>query len=183
MVSAVLSTCEFETERLLVKEWHSLVPDDWRHNELEDVVVGLLTPAVVRSLPPAWQQICTTARARTWINDRDKEGTTLLVIDKAVRDVVGLLILLETQLAEGSGKEVRLGYLLSQDVWGQGMASELVNGFVSWCRGQSSISCISAGVAVDNPASNRVLEKTGFRRVDGRYEVNEGEQLFRIDLR
>ena len=49
----VLTTCEFETERLLAKEWHSLALDDWRQRELEDVVVVLLTGSVTLSLPPA----------------------------------------------------------------------------------------------------------------------------------
>ncbi len=53
---------------------------------------------------------------------------------------------------------VRLGYLLAERGWGRGMASELVAGFVGWCR-ENGVVSISGGVAIDNPASARVLVK------------------------
>lgn len=112
----VLTNCEFETERLLVKEWHSLSVDDWHPGDLANAVVALLTEPVTRSLPAAWQGEYTAERARSWIDDREREGTTLLVIDRSVPEVVGLVILLETQSEKLGGKEVRLGYLLSEDM-------------------------------------------------------------------
>ena len=181
-MSLVLKACEFETERLLVKEWHSLSFDDWHPRELEEVVVALLTRKVTRSLPAAWQGEYTGERARQWISERDREGTTLLVIDRAIREPVGLVILFETELESG-GIEVRLGYLLSEDVWGRGIASELVGGFASWCRGQNSVSRVSAGVGENNPASMRVLEKAGFHRVEGRGVEVDGEQVYHLNLR
>ena len=157
-------------------------PGDWDAQDLGDVVVDLLTGPVTRSLPVAWQGQYSSERAQAWIDERDEEGTTLLVIDSATHEVVGLVILFETKSEEGDGTEVRLGYLLSENVWGRGIASELVNGFVGWCRDQSSISYISAGVGTDNPASRRVLEKSGFHRVSGQDEVIDGELLFRVKV-
>lgn len=62
---------------------------------------------------------------------------------------------------EKSGSVVRLGYLLSESAWGQGLASELVRGFVDWC-GTVEIAAILGGVERDNTASQRVLTKNGF---------------------
>ena len=127
----VLRTCQFETERLLVKEWHSLLTSDWQQKKLAQVVVDMLTEPVTRSLPESWQGSYTIERAEGWIKERDDEGTTLLIIDKLTRRVVGLMILIETEAQDGSGDtEVRLGYLLSEATWGKGIATELVNGFV-----------------------------------------------------
>lgn len=178
----VLTNCQFKTERLLVKEWYSLSLGDWDAQDLGDVVVDLLTGPVTRSLPVAWQGPYSVERARAWISDRDEEGTTLLVIDRATEEAVGLMILFETEPEESSGTEVRLGYMLSENVWGRGIASELVNAFVGWCRDQNAISCISAGVGSDNPASRRVLEKSGFHRVARPDEFIHGELLFRVKV-
>jgi RimJ/RimL family protein N-acetyltransferase len=57
---------------------------------------------------------------------------------------------------------------------GKGIASELVNGFVSWCHGQESISPTAGGVAHDNPAATRVLEKNGFQLVRSRDDIAQG---------
>ena len=178
-----LGNCSFDTARLMVKEWHSLSPCDWRPQELGDVVASLLTEPVTRSLPTSWQGSYTPERARGWIEQRNREGTTLLVIDKRTRRPVGVTILMEPQAdKDASGREVRVGYLLAEDAWGQGIASELVKGFVAWCREQASISSIAGGVAPDNPASRRVLQKNGFQLVRTEGDTTQGEQLFRLNL-
>ena len=180
----ILKACEFDTERLIVKEWRSLLPSEWRQQELEHVVAAILTERVTRSLPVSWQGSYTIERAREWITKRDEEGATLLVIDKMTHQAVGLMILFEMQAEEGNSSiDVRLGYLLSEDTWGQGIASELVKGFASWCREQTTVSSIAGGVTLDNPASKRVLEKNGFQLVQSGHEVVQDEQLYRLSLR
>ena len=107
----------------------------------------------------------------------------MLVIDRLTQRPVGLMILLETQAEEHNGdREVRLGYLLAEDAWGQGIASELVSGFVGWCREQTSVSSIAGGVALDNPASRRVMQKNGFELVQRDGEIAQDEQLYRLRL-
>lgn len=179
----LLRNCTFETQRLLVKEWHSLSSSDWQQQELPKVVAALLTEPVTRSLPTPWQGSYTTERAREWITQRDRESATLLVIDKLTRRPVGLMILSETQAEENSGgREVRLGYLIAEDAWGQGIASELVGGFVRWCREQTSVSSIGGSVALDNAASRRVLRKNGFQLAQNEDEISDDEQLYRLRL-
>ena len=178
-----LRDCKFETARLLVKDWHSL-SSSCRPKELVDVVSAMLTERVTLSLPSTWQGTYTIERAREWIRERDREGPTLLVVDKLTQQAVGLMILIEMQAEGGTDEtEVRLGYLLSEDNWGKGMASELVEGFVSWCREQTAISSIAGGVAIDNPASKRVLQKNGFRLSRGSDEFDQNEQIYQLNLR
>ncbi|WP_089938303.1 GNAT family N-acetyltransferase [Candidatus Entotheonella palauensis] len=175
--------CAFETERLLVNEWHAISSRDWPQQDLAYAVATMLTEPVTRSLPVSWQGSYTVERAREWIEERDREGTTLVVVDKSTKQAVGLMILFETDAEDGGdGIEVRLGYLLSESAWGQGFASKLVRGFVGWCRGQTSIASIAGGVAQDNLASKRVLEKNGFRLVQSEGEVVQDEQFFRLQL-
>ena len=179
----VLSSCIFETERLLVREWHALLPTDWELQQLARLVADMLTEPVTRPLPATWQGSYTIERAKEWIQERDKEGSTLLIVNKVSKQPVGLMILFELQ-AEGDdgGVDIRLGYLLSEDSWGKGFATEMVSGFVGWSRRNPAIRSISGGVAVDNPASSRVLEKNGFYLVEGDGHVGQDEQFYQIKL-
>jgi RimJ/RimL family protein N-acetyltransferase len=140
-------------------------------------LASLLTEAVTRPLPAPWQGNYTLDRARDWIRERDETGVTLLVSNKLAHRILGLMVLVETPVEPANLQiEVRLGYLLSEVNWGMGLASELVAGFVTWCRGQPVIRSIAGGVSRDNPASGRVLEKNGFHiiqcsQIDGMDEL------------
>jgi len=176
----VCKACAFETNRLRIKEWHSLSRDD---GELARVVAGILTGPVTRSLPTTWQGGYTVKRARAWIEERDNEGTTLLVVEKSTGQAIGLMILFEIDADSFPGEiEVRIGYLLSESAWGQGYATELVRGFVGWCREYTKIRSLVGGVERDNAASARVLEKSGFQSVQDEAEIGHQEQIFRLTL-
>ena len=180
----VLDGCAFDTERLSVGGWHSIAFEGSERAELADVVAGMLTPAVTRSLPGPWSGGYTVDRARGWIRERDDEGAALLVLDRSSRHPVGLVLLFEEHVAEGQARgpvDVRLGYLFAEDSWGKGFASELVAGFVGWCR-DHEVASIAGGVADDNLASARVLTKNGFQQVTAEDAVGPGERLYRVDL-
>ena len=182
-VNRVLGGCTFETERLLVAEWRSRELGGRSPDELAAVVVSLLTERVTAPLPPDWQGVYTAERARGWIEERDAEGTTLLVVRKSDGEAVGLVMLFEAPSTEDEGaSDVRLGYLLAEAVWGQGVASELVEGLVGWCRGEEGLATITGGVALDNPASARLLEKNGFSEIENERGHGDGERLYRRDL-
>lgn len=97
----VSRACSFETSRLFIKEWHSLKPEEWVEQDLASVVAAMLTAPVTKSLPPGWQGSFTEERARQWIEERDQEGTTLLVIEQPERTPVGLVILFESRVMNG----------------------------------------------------------------------------------
>ena len=161
----------YSTHRLLVSEWHSIAPGEWNAKELEEIVLEILMPSVTRSLPPAWQGTYSPERANNWIKQRDAEGITLMVIEKSTLSAIGLVIL----FTDSSGRNLRLGYLLAESVWGKGYASELIQGFVRWCA-NNNIASVTGGVDAENIASRRVLEKNGFIR---EAEPSEGdEQMF-----
>lgn len=137
-----------------MKEWRSFSSCDWRDQDLAQVVSEMLTENVTRSLPTAWQGEYTIERGRKWIKERDREGTTLLVVDRSTLRVIGLMILFVIEAEGCNGEtELRLAYLLSADTSKQGIASELLTGFVAWCRQEFPISSIAGGVASDNLAS------------------------------
>jgi ribosomal-protein-alanine N-acetyltransferase len=172
----VIRECRFETARLRVREWHSQGADQGAAGDLATVVTSLLTPPVTRSLPPAWQGEYTRERAEAWVVDRDAEGTTLLASERVSSTAIGLMILFEEAVVGALGVDVRLGYVLAESAWGRGYGSEIVEGFVRWCRDRAEIRTLIAGVAADNPASIRILEKSGFKRIDDG-EADPGAEL------
>ena len=177
---ASLAECAFETERLLAKDWRSLMTDDWDQRSLPAVVQDMLTAEVTRQLPESWQGDYSLERAEAWIVERNDEGAKLLVVEKPTRQAIGLMILSGEQSTAG-GQDVRLGYLLSEGYWGRGFASELVSGFVEWSR-RSNVASIIGGVARDNVASIRVLTRNGFERVPTDGDATS-EDLYRLNLR
>ena len=125
------------------------------------MVRAMLTTNVTESLPPEWQGAYSVERAHEWIAERDREGTTLLAVEKSSRAPAGLVILLETTRREVGEVDVRLGFVLAESAWGRGLATELIQGLVEWCR-QAGVASIAGGVERDNIPSRRVLEKSGF---------------------
>lgn len=137
---------EFETERLRIRGWSGAHP--------ASALRPVLTPAVLAHLPSSLQE----PGPERWISARLSESEVLAVI--AEDTLIGVVIL--------AGQDpVHLGYLLAEAAWGKGYARELVRGLVS----AMPKATLHAGVARDNPASARVLEKAGFNVLEADSEM------------
>ena len=179
----ICGACAFETDRLLVREWHSITHREWSEQALPTLVVNLMTEPVTRSLPASWRGEYTRDRAAEWIAERDGEGPTLLVIERSTNQAVGLMILFESAAEDSPDDvDVRLGYLLAESAWGKGLASEMIGGFVGWCRTAGSIRSVAGGVQRDNAPSARVLEKNGFLPITSEPVGSDGDRLFELRL-
>lgn len=55
-----------------------------------------------------------------------------------------------------------LGYWIGRPVWGRGYATEATETALGWAERSWGKRAVTAGYFEDNPASRRVLEKTGF---------------------
>lgn len=152
----------FDTDRLHVRDWADMLGDPVARRALEEQLKTLLTGPVLRHLPPALQLSDAAGAVSDWIAARASESTVCLVSERDGGGVVGLLILADTG-AGATRREWHIGYLLAEPAWGRGYASELVRGLVSAAE-QTGPCLLAGGVAGDNPASARVLEKAGFRR-------------------
>lgn len=167
----------FATERLLARDWH-VAEQAGAVEDLPAVVAGILTEPVTRWLPPHWQGPYTRARASVWIAEQDAEGHVLLVETREAGDPLGLVLLFEEPVVDGV--DVRLGYLLAEPAWGKGYGSELLGGFVAWCRARGDVRTIIGGVAPENAASIRLLERHGFARDAG--DTQDGDLTYRLAL-
>lgn len=179
----VWELCSFETDRLVVNEWHAWAKVDRSGTTLSQMVASIMTEPVTRSLPAHWHGAYDEERVKSWIAERVNDGPTLLVADRSTDEVVGLVILHEIESDEPGSVDVRLGYMLAESAWGKGLASELIGGLVNWCRAHGGVRSLSGGVAADNPASMRVLEKNDFRPVHGSASVPDEEIIYELMMR
>jgi RimJ/RimL family protein N-acetyltransferase len=62
------------------------------------------------------------------------------------------------------GHRAQVGYVVDKTFWGRGFATAALRKLVSALEATSTLSRIWATCALDNPASARVLEKSGFVR-------------------
>lgn len=159
-----LRACHFKTKRLEIEHWRPLLDDD-RHNALTAELYVLLTPAVLKHLPDPLQLSQTRDQIEEWTKARDRESDVFCIRDREKGIFHGLLILSAADEPDG-GLTVRLGYLLVEAFWGQGIASELVAGLVDWCQAQHQPMTLLGGVEKTNPASAKALVKAGFTRAE-----------------
>jgi len=147
----------FTTDRLSIKDWTPHLGDKGRRSSLEASLAGILTPEVLRHLPPPLK-LSGAGSVSAWVEARAQESDVYLIQRTSDESLLGLLILASF---DGEPPTIHIGYLLAEPAWGQGFASELIKGLV---RAVPRPARLLAGVEADNPASARVLEKAGFRQ-------------------
>ncbi|MEM5770016.1 MAG: GNAT family N-acetyltransferase, partial [Bacillota bacterium] len=72
--------------------------------------------------------------------------------------------------------EIETAYFISEEYAGQGYTSEAVAAVSQWALQSLGLDYLIAIVETDNIASQRVVEKCGFRKIDCRMILNSGEQ-------
>ena len=60
-----------------------------------------------------------------------------------------------------------LGYFIKKELWGQGLCTEACKRIISYCNGNCGISCVFARTDDENTASVKVLDKLGFKKING----------------
>ncbi len=154
--------CRFKTNRLAVYNSALIAPAF--NDQLARRVVEILSPAVTQSLPEGWQNIATAEQALTWLEARQAESVCLVIEHIETTAIIGFIFLYEVNPAQEK-ENIRFGYLLRQEVWGQGFGTEVMQGFIAWCQQDGHMASIAGGVEKVNIGSIKVLEKTGFKPV------------------
>lgn len=124
----------------------------------------ILTEAVVANLPPYFHGVSNTAEAKSWLIKMCSESRLFLIKDKD--DVcLGFVFVSNTDKAEK-----HIGYLLAQEYWGKGLASELLLAFIKRVEQIESWKSLVGGVDKGNVASVNLLLKMGFIPQENEHE-------------
>jgi len=144
----------FNTPRLNVIEIDSNAAKS-EQTVLVNALPAILTPAVVANLPGYFQGIDSIAAAEKWLANMLNE-CRLLMVQSQHQEVVGLLFI------HTEKHDAHIGYLLAEQYWGQGLAFELLQGFINLADTQSHWHKLIAGVDESNTPSIKLLKKLAF---------------------
>lgn len=145
----------FSTRRLSVKEVSrnvSLVEQQALIKSIPDI----LTPEVVECLPVYFHGIDNEDRAGIWLDQMMLESR-LMTVSSDSGQTIGFLF-----VSTDNGLCVHIGYLLAKEHWGQGLASDLITGFITEVVNTQSWTSLIAGVDQANLGSIKLLTKCGF---------------------
>lgn len=100
----------------------------------------------------------TLETAIDWIEERPFEGKVGFAAKISLKDgtLIGFLGL--------GGDPVNTAYAFGREFWGQGYATEAMQVFLRYVFQVYALEEVNAGAFMDNPASQRVLEKLGFEK-------------------
>ncbi|WP_380172262.1 GNAT family N-acetyltransferase [Kineococcus sp. DHX-1] len=143
----------------------SLVLRDPRPDEIDELLALRNDPAVNRWMLKTHAE--PEAFRREWLAVPGSDTDFSCVADLDGRAVgLGFLDVVDGMGQPGmpSRTQAGIGYVLTPDVWGRGLATDLARGLLTAAFDVLGLRRVTAGCYADNPASARVLEKAGMRR-------------------
>ena len=162
----------FETKRLSVVPWASIMEDPISKTQLCQELEQVLSPEVTSFLPEHLHYTPGVTNVTEWAESfggSKQEGIVPVISTlrhKNKDDVLTGLMMLRPTTDVSSGVVLHLGYIFGKDYWGQGLATELLrDGLVEHLRKTQFEGTIHAGVDPENPASARVLQKAQFTAI------------------
>lgn len=106
----------------------------------------------------------TMSMVQGWVGEmeiEDSRNHTLAIELQAERRPIGLYGI---KLTSPKYRRAELWYKIHRDDWGNGYGTEATGAALKYCFKQLRLHRVEAGVAVENLASIRVLEKSGMTR-------------------
>lgn len=130
------------------------------------------------AIPTTFRSVMLSKRCLTSMSRKPVYFFVVVESEKIIARVNATqLTLLESACGECASRECELGYRVGEDYQQQGVASFAVAKVLQLLQNDYGVRLIYAKAATNNPASTRVLEKSGFNRVSERTEpvrVNGG---------
>ena len=153
----------------------------WREDDEEALVRHANDHDVWKNLGDMFPHPYTRQDARRWLSGGLHGRSELsLAIDLGGEPAGGLGLKFPRDPIYRVTAEV--GYWLGRAFWGRGIMPRVVSAFVPWAFERFELQRIEAGVFETNPASARVLEKSGFalESRQPRAVIKEGRVLDRL---
>lgn len=148
--------------RTTLAAWAPLLADPGRRAALGDALAPMLTRDVTVRLPAELAFDPARGDIDGWIDTADGLAEIRTITRTDTGALAGLLLLFSGDA--GASADLMIGYFLGPAHWGQGLASDMLQGFVADLD-QGPVRHLFAGTDADNRASQRVLEKAGFTRI------------------
>lgn len=156
----------FETDNLYVRQFYS--------SDAKRLYEYHLDPKVKQWMPnESYEDIAEAEEAIDFFSDcveKDQLPYVLAVVSKQTGELIG-----DTGINEVEGKpdEVEIGYVISDDYSGKGLATELVKAMTSYVISKFGTKVLFGRVMHGNDASVRVLEKNGYTFMDEEFGAED----------
>jgi [ribosomal protein S5]-alanine N-acetyltransferase len=149
----------------------------FRRGDEDDLVIAADDREIWRNVRDAFPYPYTREDAERWIAYNEALAPVLNFAVEVDERVVGGVGLVLGQDVHRHAAEV--GYWLARAVWNRGLATASVRALVRYAFDELQLVRLHAGVFVWNPASARVLEKSGFARegLYKRWAYKDGEYV------
>lgn len=154
-----------ETERLILRPW--------RVEDAEDLYVYASTPKV--GPMAGWKPHENFEESKKILAMFMKEEDTWALELKETHHVIGSVGLHESKRA-GFSYDREIGYVISEDCWGQGLAVEAVKAVLAYAFDELEMETLLAAHFSFNSQSKRVIEKLGFE-----HQMHLAEACVRFD--
>jgi RimJ/RimL family protein N-acetyltransferase len=143
-----------ETERLVLRRW--------REDDAEALARHANNRRVSINLRDRFPHPYTVENAREWIGRclAEPDPPPDLAIEHAGEPIGGIGLQPWTDVARFTAE---VGYWLGEAFWGRGLATEALRRFTTYAFESFPFERLEAWVFATNPASGRVLEKSGYR--------------------
>jgi len=134
----------------------------WKEGDEKNLVKYANNKNVARNLSDLFPHPYTLGDAKTWIAfNKDLLPALNLAILSNEELIGGIGILLKEDIRR---KNAEIGYWIAEPFWGKGIATKAVRLMVDYTFQHYDITRIYASTFEQNLASQRVLEKAGFKR-------------------
>ncbi len=132
----------------------------WHHTDIDSLVRHADDRRVARTVRDRFPQPYTRADGEAWLAHATAEGrANNLAIEVGGRAVGGIGMIPGEDVHRLSAE---VGYWLGHAYWGRGIMTEAVTAFSAYLLKQREFIRLEAPVFEINPASARVLEKSGY---------------------
>lgn len=141
----------------------------WQADDAERFVELLDDPRIWQHLPEDYPNPLTVDLARDLIEISNRSDHHLVRAIERDGEVIGQIRLSRQGAHVRPPVDAEVSYWIGVPYWGQGVASSVIPAFTAYCFSHSRVSSIFARVSQANPASSRVLEKSGYRYAGNYY--------------
>ncbi len=134
----------------------------WRETDVDSLVESANNIKIYNNLRDIFPNPYTKKDAQEWISlnqSLDEKHQTNFAIDINGKVIGSIGLILKNDIYK---KNIELGYFISEQYWGQGIATEAVKAITKYTFATFDCVRVYAEVFADNIASIRVLEKANF---------------------
>lgn len=142
-----------ETERLILRAW--------QESDATDMFEFAKSPNVGPNA--GWKPHDNIDESLEIIKSFISKDDVWAIVDKATLKVIGSLGLHNDDKRSQKIKSKMIGYVLSEDYWGQGLVTEAVKRVLNFAFGELDLSVVAVDHYPFNLRSKRVIEKCGFK--------------------